>query len=128
MVETSRDFARKCGYDRVGLLGTLPTMKGTFFQKSFYDCGITVVTPTAEEKDYIGKKIEEELEFGKIVPGTQHRFRQIAERMIREEQVQALILGCTELPLIFDGFQLSVPYIDVMRVHIDSLIDLILSD
>ena len=53
-------------------------------------------------------------------------FRRFAERMIQEERVQALVLGCTELPLVFDKTQLSVPYVDVMRVHIDTLVDLII--
>ena len=128
MVNTSRDFAHTQGYKKVGLLGTLPTMNGTFFQKSFAERGITAVTPTAEEKDYIGKKIETELEFGKVLPDTQNVFRKIAERMIQEEQVEAIVLGCTELPLLFNEISLPVPYIDVMQVHIQALIDLIVSN
>ena len=42
-----------------------------------------------------------------------------------EEQVQAIVLGCTELPLIFGGVKLPVPYIDVMQIHIKALVDLI---
>jgi len=128
MVDAARDYANAQGYGRVCLLGTLPTMNGTFFQKSFAARGIEAITPSEEEKGYIGEKIETELELGKVVPYTQRRFQQIAERMIREEKVQAVVLGCTELPLIFGGIQLSVPYIDVMRVHIDALIDLIVAD
>lgn len=128
MVDTARNFAYKQGYKRICLLGTLPTMNGTFFQKSFAERGVTVVTPLDEEKNYIGEKIETELELGKIMPDTQRRFCQIAERMILEEQVQAVVLGCTELPLIFDKIHLPVPYIDVMRVHINALVDLIISN
>lgn len=42
--------------------------------------------------------------------------------------MQAIALGCTELPLIFDGVELPVPYIDVMRIHINALVDLIMQD
>ena len=80
-----------------------------------------------KQKIYIGTKIETELEYGKVLPETQRAFQEIAERIIREEQVQAVVLGCTELPLIFDGVELPVSYIDVMQVHIRTLIDLILS-
>lgn len=103
-------------------------MEGMFFQDSFAKCGIEVVTPNAEEKKYIGRKIETELEFGKVLPETQRTFKEIAERIIREEQIQAIVLGCTELSLIFKGVELPVPYIDVMQVHINALIDLILAD
>lgn len=127
MVDTARDCAAAHGYKKICLLGTLPTMEGTFFQNSFVKRGIEVVTPNAEEKIYIGTKIETELEYGKVLPETQRAFQEIAERIIREEQVQAVVLGCTELPLIFDGVELPVSYIDVMQVHIRTLIDLILS-
>ncbi len=128
MVDTTRDYAAANDYKKICLLGTLPTMEGTFFQNSFAKCGIEVVTPTAEEKNYIGTKIETELEFGKVLPETQHAFQKIAERIIQEEQVQAIVLGCTELPLIFGGVELPVPYIDVMKVHITALVDLIMQD
>lgn len=128
MVDTARDYAAANDYKKICLLGTLPTMEGTFFQNSFAKRGIEVVTPAAEEKNYIGAKIETELEFGKVLPETQRAFQKIAERIIREEQVQAIVLGCTELPLIFGGVELPVPYIDVMKVHINALVDLIMHD
>lgn len=39
-------------------------MNGTFFQQSFESKGIEVITPDAAEKEYIGRKIETELELG----------------------------------------------------------------
>ena len=63
-------------------------MEGTFFQSSFAKRSIEVVTPNAEEKNYIGTKIETELEFGKALSETQRAFKEIAERIIREEQAQ----------------------------------------
>lgn len=126
MVDMARDYAAVNGYKKICLLGTLPTMEGTFFQSSFSKRGIEVVTPNVEEKNYIGTKIETELEFGKVLPETQRTFKEIAERIIREEQAQAVVLGCTELPLIFDGVELPVPFIDVMQVHIKALVDLIM--
>ncbi len=63
-----------------------------------------------------------------MLPETQQAFKEIAKRIIKEKQVQAIVLGCTELPLIFKGVELPVPYIDVMQVHINTLVDLILSE
>ncbi len=128
MVDTARDHAAVCGYKKICLLGTLPTMDGTFFQNSFAKRGIEVVTPNAEEKRCIETKIETELEFGKVLPETQQTFRKIVDRIIREEKVQAVVLGCTELPLVFRDIELSVPYIDVMQIHIGALIQTILEE
>ena len=128
MVDTARDYAAANGYKKICLLGTLPTMEGTFFQNSFSKRGVEVVTPNAEERKYIGTKIETELEFGKVLPKTQSTFKEIAERIIREERVQAIVLGCTELPLIFDSVELPVLCIDVMQIHINTLVDLIMQN
>ncbi len=128
MVDTAANRAAELGYKKVCLLGTLPTMKASFFQDAFAKRGVAVVTPYAGEKRYIGAKIETELEFGRVLPDTQRAFKEIAERVIREEQVDAVVLGCTELPLIFEGVALPVPYMDVMKVHIEALVDLVLRD
>lgn len=128
MVDAARDYASEQGFNRVCLLGTLPTMSGSFFQDSFATRGIEVVTPTEDEQRFIGSKIESELELGIVDASTQREFRRIVERIIREEGAQAVVLGCTELPLIFEGVELAVPYIDVMQVHIRTLVDMILPD
>lgn len=128
MVDTARDYASGQGLEKVCLLGTLPTMSGSFFQDSFAARGIEVATPTEDEQRYIGSKIESELELGIVDPVTQREFHRIAERTIREEGTQAVVLGCTELPLIFGGIELAVPCIDVMQVHIQTLVSMILSD
>lgn len=121
MINTARDYALKCGYTKMGLLGTLSTIEGTFFQTFFALQGIKVIAPNKQEKQYIGNKIETELEFGKVFPEIQENFCKIINRIIQEEKLQAVVLGCTELPLIFNGMELSVPYIDVMQIHIQTI-------
>ena len=53
---------------------------------------------------------------------------QIVNRMIRDEKIDAVVLGCTELPLLFKGEKLAVPYLDTMKIHVHKLIDMILSE
>ena len=126
MLDTACSYGTEHQFSKIALFGTLPTMNGTFFQKSFHKAGIQVITPSEDEKNYIGSKIETELEYGKIIPHTREQFCRIANRMISEEGAEAVVLGCTELPLIFEGTRLSVPYMDVMDIHIQALVNLIL--
>lgn len=128
MIDCACDYAVNHSYKKVCLLGTLPTMNGSFFQEQFAKFGVDVVTPNENEKNYIETKIENELEFGKVFSETQQDFLKIVKRIVDEENVQAVVLGCTELPLLFNNVTMPVPYIDVMQVHIESLIDLILAD
>ena len=128
IIDAACAYSLERGYTKVALLGTYPTMSGSFFQEVFARKGIEVVTPLPDEMEYIGEKISSELENGKIVPSTRERVAAIAERMTEENGVQAIVLGCTELPMLFGNTRLQVPFIDVMRVHIDVLIDMILAD
>lgn len=128
MVGTSSSYAAGKGFRRIGLLGTGPTMRGSFFQDAFHESGIETVIPQGDELEYIASKIETELEYGIVKEETQRAFCQIVERMAREDGIEAVVLGCTELPLIFQGLSLPVPSIDVMRIHIAALIDLILGE
>jgi aspartate racemase len=43
-----------------------------------------------------------------------------------EEGIQAIVLGCTELPLLLNDEVSSVPCLDTMKIHIDSIINAIL--
>ena len=128
IVETACERAKTHGYTKIALLGTYPTMAGSFFQNTFRAQGIEVVTPTEEEMNYIGTKIETELELAQVLPETQRQICKIAERLVSEEHVQAIVLGCTELPLILNDTLISVPCLDVMKIHIEKLISLILEE
>ncbi len=123
MVETARERAAASGFKKVALLGTRPTMESRFFPDSFARRGIEVVTPNESERRYIETKIETELEFGTIIPKTQQGLRTIAERLEKEETAEAIVLGCTELPLAFRGIEMSVPFLDVMQIHIEALVN-----
>lgn len=128
MVETACQYAVSRNYRKIALLGTLPTMNGDFFKKPFRKNGIQVIIPTEAEKAYIGEKIASELEFGVVKQATQARLTKIANRLVEQEQADAVVLGCTELPLVFDSVMLAAEKMDVMRIHIDALIETILDD
>ena len=128
MVDAACERALELGFTRIALLGTYPTMTGSFFQTSFSRQGVKVITPTEEEMRYIGEKIEAELELATVLPETQKHFVEIAERLVSEEQAEAIVLGCTELPLILNDNLLSVPCLDVMKIHIEKLVSMIVGE
>ncbi|OOM81666.1 putative amino-acid racemase [Clostridium puniceum] len=128
IVETTCNEAKKKSFAKIGLLGTEVTMNGEFFRKPFIKAGISVVVPTEEEKSFIGQKISSELELGIVREETLSTILNIVNRMINEQKVEAIVLGCTELPLLFKGVSLSVPCLDTMQIHIQTLIEMILKD
>lgn len=126
IVEATCNEAIRLNKHKVGLLGTIFTMKEDFFKKPFYSSGIEIITPTAQEMEYINLKISSELELGIVKEETLQGFQKIIKRMQQEESIEAVILGCTELPLLLNDEVSPIPCLDTMKIHIQHLIDLII--
>ncbi|WP_425646534.1 aspartate/glutamate racemase family protein [Agrobacterium leguminum] len=122
IVEATRDEAVRQNFRRLGLLGTRFTMEADFFKEPFRATGLDVIVPTAPEIDYISGKIADELERGLVNDETREGFLAIVRRMKDEHGMDALILGCTELPLLFKDARVPVKTLDTMDVHIDALL------
>lgn len=116
IVEATRNEAIRLNKHKLGLLGTIFTMTEDFFKKPFYNSNIEIITPTAEEMEYINLKISSELEFGVIKEETLQGFQKIIKRMQQEDSIEAVILGCTELPLLLNDEVSPIPCLDTMKI------------
>ena len=125
IIDATRDEALRLNIHKVGLLGTIFTMTGDFFKIPFWDKGIEIIIPSMEEMEFVNQKISSELELGIIKQETLEGFQGIITRMKEECGIEAIILGCTELPLILNDEVSPVLCLDTMKIHIKNLIDLI---
>lgn len=128
IIDATCNEAKRRNISKVGLLGTIFTMNGDFFKKPFTKNHIEVITPSDEEMDVVNQKISQELEFGIVKEETLSAFLKIVQRMKVEDGIQAIVLGCTELPLLFKGVQTPVECLDTMQIHIETLINMIIDD
>ena len=53
-------------------------------------------------------------------------FQKVISRMKNEDGIEAIVLGCTELPLLLNDEVSSVPCLDTMQIHINAIINTIL--
>lgn len=127
IVETACGEAVRLNYRRIGLLGTIFTMKGEFFKTPFMKKGVEIVVPTEEEMKFINGKISEELEIGVVKQDTLREFQKIIERMKAEDGIEAVVLGCTELPLLLNDEVSPLPCLDTMKIHVRALVEAIIS-
>lgn len=116
------ECAAERGYKKVGLLGTVFTMEKDYMKKAFCDKGIEVCVPDKETRELIGKRIYEELERGIVKESTLKEFTDIIRDMQSEQGIEAVILGCTELPLLLNDENCPLPVLDSVDIHIDTLI------
>ncbi|MFL0195729.1 aspartate/glutamate racemase family protein [Clostridium sp. WILCCON 0269] len=128
IIEATCDETKRRNISKVGLLGTIFTMDGEFFKKPFENNHIEVVTPTDEEKRFANQKISQELELGIVKEETLSAFLKIVQRMKDENGIQAIVLGCTELPLLFKGIRTPVYCLDTMQIHIQTLVNIIIEN
>lgn len=101
IVEAACKKAVQTGLKRVGLFGTKFTMQSGFYEDVFSRHGIHVVTPDTTNQEYIHDKYMGELVNGIIHDETRSELLKITYRFKERHKIEALILGGTELPLIF---------------------------
>lgn len=114
------------GYKKLGLLGTLPTMEEGYMKKDFIEAGIDIIVPDKDDRELVAKRILEELEVGIIKESTLQEFNCVIEKMAKESGIEAVILGCTELPLILNNDNCILTCLDSVAIHINELINLAL--
>ena len=128
IVEATCDAASDLGLGKVGLLGTRFTMQGGFYPEVFSRRRIEVVTPRPDEQDFVHDRYMAELVHGVYRAQTRERLLTIVERMRSAESIQGVILGGTELPLLFrDGAQPQIPVLDTTQIHVERAVDHLLA-
>ena len=115
---------QKKGYKKVGLLDTIFTMEQDYMKKDLLDAGIEIFVPEKSDREIVAKRIFEELEVGIAKESTLKEFTAIIEKMKNERGIQALILGCTELPLLLNKNNCPVDCLDSVEIHLQKLIEL----
>jgi len=118
IVEAACDAALRLGLKKVGLFGTRFTMQGRFYAQVFSRYGIDVVVPSINEQGFIHEKYMGELVTGVFLPETRDGMLAIARRLQEREKIDGLILGGTELPLLFhDKEESNIPFLDTTMIH-----------
>lgn len=128
IVEVTAHAARQAGYRKLCLFGTSFTMNGGFYQTACTKEGLTVVTPNEQEQDYIHQKYLSELVQGIFQSETRDRLLEITGAVKARHDVDAIILGGTELPLILREADGDIPFVDTARIHVNAAVTRLLAN
>ncbi|ETP67171.1 hypothetical protein G159_18680 [Planococcus glaciei CHR43] len=126
IVEESVQAADDMKLDKVGLLGTKFTMENDFFQQVFNGRQKEIVVPTQQEQEFIHQKIVDELEKGVAKDDTKEAFLKIVSRMVEEDGIEGVILGCTELPMLIKPEDSAIPQLNTTEIHVEAIVAAIL--
>ena len=107
--------AKRSGYKRLGVLGTRALMEGPVYREKLSAAGIDHRIPGAEQRERIHRIIFDELVKGVLLPRTQVYLTEVI-RALRDEGCDAVVLGCTEIPLLMTPEQSPLPMLDSTRL------------
>jgi aspartate racemase len=113
--ETAKEI-KKSNLSKVGLLGTKFTMELDFFTSKLNNQNIETSIPESEDRDFIQDTIYNELGKGIVNADTKQRYISIINKLI-ENGAEGIILGCTEIPLLIQQDDISVPIFDTAIIH-----------
>ena len=122
IIEETSKYVKNLGLSKVGLIGTKFAMQNNFFQNVFDENDITIIIPNEKEQEYIHHKLITEIQLGKFLDETRKELIDIVKRMIDENSIEGIILGCTELPLILTKDELGIPFFNTTMIHVESII------
>ena len=115
---------RKKNVTKVGLLGTKYTMVEDFLIRRLEQNGLTVFVPgTSADIDEVDRVIFEELCKGIIKEDSREYYTKVIGRMINENGIEGVILGCTEVEMLIRPKDVPVPVFDTTQSHIDAITD-----
>ena len=123
IIEETCKKVKECKVKKAGLLGTEFTMKSDFYKKAAESYDLEIVIPEKEEQLYIQDKLMSEIELGIFLDETRNGLLGIIKRMIDDEKIDGIILGCTELPLILTKSEFGIEFFNTTKIHVDSIIE-----
>lgn len=104
------------------LLATKFTMEEDFYKDKLINLGLDVLIPNEQQRDRLHKIIYEELCFNKINESSRDLFIDIVDS-VKGSGADSVILGCTEVGLLLNQNNSSLPVFDTVQIHCQKIIN-----
>jgi aspartate racemase len=114
---------RQASLTRVGLLATRFTMEAEFYRQRLASrFGLEVLVPPAADRTLVHAVIYDELCHGTVRAESRRAYERVIDAFA-QQGAQAVILGCTEIMLLVDPEESSLPVFDTTRLHAEAAVD-----
>jgi aspartate racemase len=107
--------ARRRGFKRLAVLGTKYLMEGPVYREALRKAGLDYRAPGAGERQRIDQIIMDELVNAQFLPRSLAYFVEVI-RGLKDEGCDAVVLGCTEIPLLVTPESSPLPTLDSTRL------------
>ena len=103
------------GFEKIGVLGTKYLMEGPVYSMACAEFGLEMRIPEKTGREEVDRIIFSELVYGRFTRESRRYFNNLIERF-KEEGCEAVVLGCTEIPLLVDPDDCPLPCLDSTRL------------
>ena len=107
--------ARARGFRKLGITGTRWLVDSDVYPAKLEAAGLDHVKPPADQREKMNHFIMQELVYGKFTPQSVAFFQSVIEGL-KVQGCDAVVLGCTEIPLIIDDTNSPLPTLDSTRL------------
>jgi aspartate racemase len=107
--------AQRRGFKKLGLTGTRFLVNSEVYPEKLTALGIGVLRPSEEQRETINTIIFEELVRGQQTPQALRYMQQVIDDF-KAQGCDAVVLGCTEIPLLINDQVSSLPTLDSTRI------------
>ena len=107
--------ARNQGFGKLGITGTKYLMTGPVYPESLQKHQLDQEIPNAEDRERIDEIIFSELVYGVFSDESRQYFNRVFEDL-KDRGCDAVVLGCTEIPLLIDASDTPLPTLDSTRL------------
>ncbi len=114
LVDSVAKHVTTIGLSRIGILGTRAVMRSQFYGGI---SDVTIVAPTGPGVDQVHEAYVTMATAGSVTPEQRHVFESAAASLINDQGAEAILLGGTDLVLVFGGAHSPYPVIDCAAVH-----------
>lgn len=128
IIEETVTWTQRClpEVKTIGLLATTGTVKTAMYHRAFKKRGIEVVAPKELEQEKVMASIMG-FKYGEPVSGMQLKMVEVAESLLTAG-AKGLVMGCTEVPIILEGYHSPVTLIDPNQIIAEVVVKLAKSD
>jgi aspartate racemase len=117
--------AARRGFRKIGITGTSWTMEGPVYPSAFARQGLSYATPPEPQRAVVQAIIFDELVRGVISAASRAKLSAIVEGL-KAQGCDAVVLGCTELPMLLDDVTSPLPTLDSTRLLARAAVDVAL--
>ena len=115
IADTVATAAKAQGFRRLGITGTKYLTTGPVYRDALKKYQLEPTIPDAEARDRIDEIIFTELVSGVFLEESRQYFNRVFEAL-RADGCDAVVLGCTEIPLLVDPSDTPLPTLDSTRL------------